>query len=184
MSNARLQDTARHETGALSVRFGIACGTVEQFADALDATPSEVLAAIEAAGASLLNDTAEPKPRETHRRPKRPNRRCLAMTRADFARMLVHVGSRGTPDHEPGRAVALADPAGPANSESDSKSMSTREKTANLKVRMPPALMERVERAARCAGRTVSGYVRHVLDGHVPDEEGRPGADKPAEGGQ
>jgi hypothetical protein len=81
---SRLQDTNRHEAGTLSVRHGIVCGRLEQFADALEMEPRQVSAAIQAAGIEPLVDTAQSKKNEAHTRPTDPALRCLAMTRADF----------------------------------------------------------------------------------------------------
>jgi predicted DNA-binding protein len=47
----------------------------------------------------------------------------------------------------------------------------TRDKTENLKVRMPPQLYERVQNAAGRSGHTVSGYVRNVLQKQLAIEE-------------
>lgn len=89
------QHHPRQHTGEpLARRFGIVCGRVQQFADALDVPAGHVLDVVEDAGIELMVDTAtdsSTRTRTDYDRPTDPDLRCLAMTREDFARVLAAV---------------------------------------------------------------------------------------------
>ena len=82
-----------HEVeGGLNVQRGVVAGFVVQYAEALDVAPEAVLGAVEAAGITPMVDTGHrgSKSNANHDpRPTDPEKRCLAMTRADFARVLA-----------------------------------------------------------------------------------------------
>jgi hypothetical protein len=89
-----IKATAVHITetgiaGDLNEHGGIISGRVTQYADALQITTGAVLEAVEAAGVTPMVDTARQNDGKERDRPTDPDRRCLAMTRNDFARVLT-----------------------------------------------------------------------------------------------
>jgi hypothetical protein len=70
---------------------GVLTGTVQEWADALDCTPAEVVEAIEAAGIELLVDTSKQK-RQERDRPTDPQLRSLAMVPEEASALRDAVG--------------------------------------------------------------------------------------------
>lgn len=93
--SARSQKVDPHtRSGELTSQSGIITGRLTDWADALETTPSELVAAIDRAGVEPLVDTGVSKDGEEHPRPTRPELRCIAMTEAHVGRVsaeLLHL---------------------------------------------------------------------------------------------
>ena len=164
---ARQQDSQKHRRGELTEHAGIVTGTLRQFAAALGTTPARVLSDIDRLGITPLNDTAALKARETHERPTDPALRSLALTSGDMGRLLADgVSMCDKRDHVRNMSVPEEnelEPTAPA-------AMSTT-KSSDIRVRVPADLKRQVEDAAAREGRSVSGYVRRILEKQAEIEQ-------------
>ncbi|MFB6231129.1 MAG: hypothetical protein ABEL04_08215 [Salinibacter sp.] len=93
--SARSQKVAPHtRSGELTSQSGIVTGRLTDWAEALETTTTDLMAAIDRAGVEPLMDTGVSKDGEGHQRPTRPELRCIAMTEADVGRVsaeLLHL---------------------------------------------------------------------------------------------
>lgn len=75
------QDTERHDT--LDAWGGIISARVSNLAEALHATPDQLLQALDELGIDPMVDTAQAKGRKNHDRPTDPSLRSMALTTGD-----------------------------------------------------------------------------------------------------
>lgn len=160
-TTARLKDTNRYEAGALNTWCGIVAGTLEQFAQALSGpdrtvTPAAVLQAIGAHRVPILNDTAELKGTKPRERPTDPSLRSLAMTIGVLEQLREAVSMCDDSDHVQNMCV-------PQETNETPKPMNDEEKSADIRVRVPPQLKAQVKTSAAREGRSVSGWIRHRI---------------------
>ena len=162
----RSKHLSRHSrSDELSVRCGIVAGTLEQYAHALNTTQDGVCVAVRRAGIEPMVDTATAvSSRETHDRPTEPALRSLAMTRADFARLTAAVCDNS----DPVPAAGMNEENPPTN---PPLTMPDQRKSRDIRVRMEPQLHDKVQRAANRESRSLSGYVRHILQRHLAIEQ-------------